>query len=152
MSNLIQAGDPFPRLTLESRGIPFTRPASGHGTLFYFMRTGGCPVCRAHVLRLAQLFPTFQSAGFSVVVVVADRSEATEVADRLKLPFPVVSGDAAHQSVGLGKVLFGAIQQSGTVVIDARGAVLMVVRATLPTSAFPEDDVLALLEAQKTKS
>ncbi|MBL9037082.1 MAG: hypothetical protein JNG84_01085, partial [Archangium sp.] len=63
-------------------------------------------------------------------------------------PFPVVAGHDAHRAVGLGRVLFGVVQQSGTLVVDPRGVITMVVRATVPTGAFPEDDVFKLLEAR----
>lgn len=48
--------------------------------------------------------------------------------------------------MGLSKVLFGTVQQSGTVAIDRQNGVVVLVRATLPTKAFPEDEVLALFE------
>lgn len=143
-SGLLAPGDALPPLALLHRGVPFKPPATSKGTLYYFMRTADCPVCRAHVRRLTQLWPTFERAGFSVVVVVNDATGASSVATSLKPPFPVVSGAEAHRGLGFERVLFGLVQQSGTVVVDARNIIIKLVRATMPTSAFPEDDLLTL--------
>lgn len=144
--SLVREGGPFPRLELQQRGTRFDPPHSPAGTLFYFMRTGDCPVCRAHVRRLAQLFPELKADGFSVVVVTPEAKGALEVESSIAPPFPVVWGSQAHRGLGLGRVLFGTIQQSGTAVVDAEGLVLLLVRATLPTGAFPEDEVLELVK------
>jgi peroxiredoxin len=143
-SRQLEPGDALPTLALQHRGLPFKPPTAPKGTLYYFMRTADCPVCRAHVRRLTQLSSTFERAGFSVVVVVNDVAGANSVATSLKPPFPVVSGAEAHRGLGFERVLFGLVQQSGTVVVDARNVIVKLVRATLPTSAFPEDDLLTL--------
>ena len=146
MPNLINVGDSLPKLALAYRGSPFRFTPGRRGAALYFMRSVDCAVCRAHVLRLVQLAPQAEAAGFSLAVVVPDAAGASQVASSLKVPFPVVSGGEAHRDVGLGRVLFGVIQQSGTVVTDGRGSVVMVVRATLPHNSFPEDEVIALFE------
>ncbi|MDP2273298.1 MAG: redoxin domain-containing protein [Archangium sp.] len=150
MPNLIKTGDSLPKLTLAYRGSPFRVTPGRSGALLYFMRAANCAVCRAHVKRLVQFASQAEAAGFTVAIVVPDAAGAAEVASSLKTPFPVVSGSEAHNDVGLSKVLFGIVQQSGTVVTDGQGNVVVLVRATLPTSAFPEDEVLALFERSTT--
>ena len=152
MTSLISVGEPLPKLTLAHRASPFRVTPGRSGAVLYFMRAANCAVCRAHVRRLVQLAPQAEAAGFTVVVVVPDAAGATEVASSLKTTFPVVSGSDAHRDVGLSKVLFGVVQQSGTVVTNREGGVVVLVRATLPTSAFPEDEVLALFERNTAPS
>ncbi|HEY1086169.1 MAG TPA: redoxin domain-containing protein [Archangium sp.] len=142
----VQEGHPFPRLSLARQGARFEPPRGRSGTLFYFMRTGDCPVCRAHVRRLAQLWPEFSAAGFSVIVVTADEKDAAEVEQTLRSPFPVAWGVEAHRGLGFGRVLFGTIQQSGTVITNAEGTIVKLVRSTLPSNAFPEDEVIHLVQ------
>lgn len=142
----IREGHRFPRLSLSRRGARFDPPQGRSGALFYFMRTGDCPVCRAHVRRLAQLWPEFSAAGFTVIIVTVDEKDAAEVESTLSTPFPVAWGVEAHRGLGFGRVLFGTIQQSGTVVTNAEGTILKLVRSTLPSNAFREDDVIDLVK------
>lgn len=142
----VQEGHQFPRLSLSRQGARFEPPRGRSGALFYFMRTGDCPVCRAHVRRLVQLWPEFSAAGFAVTIVTADEKDAAEVEGTLASPFPVAWGVEAHRGLGFGRVLFGTIQQSGTVITDPEGTILKLVRSTLPSNAFPEDDVIDVVQ------
>jgi len=110
------------------------------------MRTADCPLCRAHVKRLVSMKEELERHGLSVAVVVPAPDSEVGVASSLKTTFPVVQGQAAHGQLGLKRVLFELVQQSGTAVVDAAGRIVLLQRATNPGSAFPEDAVWALLE------
>ena len=116
------------------------------GLLLYFMRSADCPLCRAHVKRLVAMHAQLARSGLKVCVVVPAPDSEVGVASSLKTTFPVVQGQAAHAQLGLQRVLFELVQQSGTVITDATGRITLLQRATNPGSAFPEDAVWALLE------
>lgn len=143
---LLQPGDLLPRLSLLREGKPVQLEPGRSGTLLYFMRTADCPVCRAHVKRLVAMHEALTRHGLTVGVVVPAPDSELGVASSLKTTFPVVQGQAAHAQVGLKRVLFELVQQSGTVVTDTAGRITLLQRATSPGSAFPEDAVWALLE------
>ncbi len=143
---LLQPGDLLPRLSLLREGKPAQLEPGRAGLLLYFMRTADCPVCRAHVKRLVSMHEELRREGFTVGVVVPAPDSDLGVASSLKATFPVVQGQAAHGALGLKRVLFELVQQSGTVVTDASGRITLLQRATNPGSAFPEDAVWALLE------
>lgn len=152
MPDLIEIGDQIPRLTLrDSAGLPFKVNPGPAGGVLYFMRTADCPVCRAHVKRLATLYPELQAAGFSVTVVVPEGGSAQRVSDSTTVPFAVVAGSDSHHAFGLRRVLFGVLQQSGTAVFDNRMNIIAVIRSSVPTHAFPEDDVMSLIQRHSTK-
>lgn len=143
---LLQPGDLLPRLTLHREGKPVQLEPGRSGLLLYFMRTADCPLCRAHVKRLVTMHAELTRNGLNVGVVVPAPDSEVGVASSLKTTFPVVQGQAAHAQLGLQRVLFELVQQSGTVVTDATGRIVLLQRATNPGSAFPEDAVWALLE------
>lgn len=143
---LLQPGDVLPRLSFLREGKPVRVEPGRGGLLLYFMRTADCPLCRAHVKRLVAMHPELTRQGVNVGVVVPAPDSEVGVSTSLRTPFPVVQGQAAHAQLGLERVLFALVQQSGTVVTDAAGRVTLLNRATNPASAFPEDAVWALLE------
>ena len=110
--------------------------------VFYFMRTGDCPVCRVHVRRLLDLKDRLAGLGASVTVLVPEESAPKWAAG---FALPVAAAPELYALAGFHRTL-GAIQQSGTLVADANGQVLSVRRATLPFQAFDEHELLALLE------
>jgi hypothetical protein len=52
---------------------------------------------------------------------------------------------SAHEAVGLLRAVFGAVQQSGTVVVDRAGLVRYAKAATLPTAGYDRAAVLRTL-------
>lgn len=114
--------------------------------MLYFMRSEDCPLCRAHVKRLVAMHEQLKRRDLNVGVVVPAPDSEAAVASSLKTPFPVLQGQAAHAQVGLKRVLFEVVQQSGTVITDGEGRITLLHRATNPGSAFPEDAVWALLD------
>lgn len=142
MSKEVQIGDEIPSALLASL------PAASAGTRFrvlYFMRTIDCVICRAHVRRLRELAPTLQKSGADVVVFAPAVGAANANAWIAEQPFPILQVTGAHESAGLGRALFGQVQQSGTVVVDAQGRAVLVRRATLPFQSFDEGELLARL-------
>ncbi|MFZ5890017.1 MAG: redoxin domain-containing protein [Myxococcota bacterium] len=113
-------------------------------TIYYFMRTIDCPICRSHVNRLTALKERVRDLGANVLIV-APGVTAEPPAWASSLPFPLLISATAHASVGFSQVL-GALQQSGTIVADPKGRVLSVRRSTLPFQAFDERELLELLQ------
>jgi peroxiredoxin len=67
---------------------------------------------------------------------------ATKLGRALKLPFPVLADPdrAVFGSFGLEKRLF--IQTSATVLIDKKGTIRYILRATNPRNSFDKDELL----------
>ena len=67
---------------------------------------------------------------------------ATKLGRSLKLPFPVFADPdrAVFGSFGLDKRLF--IQTSATVLIDKKGTIRFILRATNPRNSFDKDELL----------
>ncbi|MFF0547018.1 peroxiredoxin family protein [Nocardia thailandica] len=137
---MLETGVPAPDLrATDTAGATFSL-ADRRGVapvLIYFARSTGCPVCAAHVRDLARRQGEF--AGVEVVVAVPeDQAAARAWRERHALPFTVLTGDdgAAHASIGLRRTMFGSMQQSGTVLVDAAGVVRYVRTATLPTGGY----------------
>lgn len=145
MSNELQPGDNIPDTLLGSL------PPAAAGTRFrvlYFMRTIDCIVCRSHVRRLRELAPALQERGADVIVLAPAVGAADASAWIAEQPFSILLVDGAHESAGLGRALFGRIQQSGTIVVEAGGRVILSRRATLPFQSFDENELLARLVGQ----
>jgi peroxiredoxin len=153
MTFRVSVGGVAPRLSLrDADGRPVTQEslADGRPLVLYFMRTADCAVCKRHVRQLAAQHDELERRGVRVAVVVPDGTEkAAALKARLSTPFPILSGQesAAHAAVGLGRGLFGRLQQSGTIVVDADGIVRHVTSSTVPTGALDEPRLLRDLEA-----
>jgi peroxiredoxin len=116
--------------------------------LLYFMRATTCPVCVRHVRDLARHADEYAALGTRILVVVPEGLPTARAwAARQRLPFPVVTGadGSAHEAVGLLRAVFGAVQQSGTVVVDRAGLVRYAKAATLPTAGYDRAAVLRTL-------
>jgi peroxiredoxin len=116
--------------------------------LLYFMRAVTCPVCVRHVRDLARHVDEYAALGTRILVVVPEGlSTASAWAARQRLPFPVVTGvdGSPHEAVGLLRAVFGAVQQSGTILIDRAGLVRYTKSATLPTAGYDRAAVLRVL-------
>lgn len=116
----------------------------GHGAvLVYFLRTTSCPVCNHHVRDLTERSATWAAAGVEVLLAVPeDRATAAKWRTRRGIPFRVLTGNA-HEAAGLGRGMLGAIQQSGTLLLDAAGTVRYARGATIPTAGYDGKDVAA---------
>lgn len=121
----------------------------GRSSIFlYFMRALSCAQCNAHVQSLVKNRELFESAGATIIIAVPEgRDEATAWKRTKALPFAVVTGQAGspHESVGLLRKVFGAVQQSGSILVDRNGVVRYSHVSTVPTTSFNRAEVQAAL-------
>ncbi|WP_433956014.1 peroxiredoxin family protein [Janibacter indicus] len=112
----------------------------GRSAVFvYFMRAILCMQCNAHVRTLASQQETLRSEGVEVIIVIPDTVEAAaEWKAKKSIPFPVVVGadTNVHAQIGLMRKVFGALQQSGGVLIDRDGVVRYTHSATNPGGSY----------------
>ena len=107
--------------------------------LIYFMRALSCAQCNAHVQSLVKNRADFDAAKVQIIIAVPEgKADAAAWKARKSLPFPVVTGEAGtpHESVGLLKKVFGALQQSGSVLFDSNGVVRYTQVSTIPTTSY----------------
>lgn len=99
----------------------------GNDNVFiYFMRALSCAQCNAAVQNMAKNSAEFDAASVKVLVAVPEEiSDAAAWKAKKNIPFPVVVGKSgtAHAEVGLLRKVFGAIQQSGSILLDKDGVV-----------------------------
>jgi peroxiredoxin len=149
---MLDVGTPTPVLALEDSDGNAVRLADIRGTsgvLIYFMRTASCPVCNAHVRDLVARSDELGARGVTVLIAVPEgRTEAAAWKARSNIPFTVVTGEPGtpHQSVGLNKKVFGSLQQSGSILVDANGVIRHSHGATLPPMAYDKAGIAAALE------
>ncbi|MEU3624275.1 peroxiredoxin [Amycolatopsis coloradensis] len=143
---MFEIGSTVPDLALEDTAGQVVRLSDCRGTddvLLYFLRSTTCPVCNSHVRDLAKL------AGVRVLVAVPEgREEAAAWRAKRGLSLQVVTGrrGTPHEAVGLVKKVFGALQQSGSLLIDREGVVRHAHSATMPTSAYDRKGIAVALD------
>ncbi|RFU36850.1 peroxiredoxin [Actinomadura logoneensis] len=154
---MLETGSPAPDVLLEdARGRSLRLPALGDGgaALVYFMRSTSCPVCNRHVQDLVRSREEFAASGVTVFLAVPeDRAAATAWKSKRGIPFPVLVGSAGapHDAVGLGTRVFGAMRQSGSVLIDGLGIVRHAHGSTLPTSGYDRKGILAAVRELRAR-
>jgi peroxiredoxin len=120
------------------------------GTFIYFMRALSCAQCNAAVAKLAKERATFADAGVRVIVAVPeDRDAAAQWKAKKNVPFEVVTGKSgtAHEEVGLMKKVFGLVQQSGNLLLDAEGVVRYAHASTNPGASYNAAEVATAVAA-----
>lgn len=148
---MLETGAPAPDLfAVDASGQPFSL-ADRRGVtpvLIYFARSTGCPICAAHVRDLTRRRAEFGDVEI-VVAVPEDRAAARRWQERHDIPFTVLTGSsgAAHAAIGLRRAMFGSMQQSGSVLVDASGIVRHVRVATLPTGGYDRAGISAAVTA-----
>jgi peroxiredoxin len=151
-TTMLDAGTKAPILTLEDSDGNAARLADLRGTsavLMYFMRTTTCPVCNGHVRDLVARSDEFAARGVNVLIAVPEgRTEAASWKAEKEIPFTVVTGERGtpHESVGLNKKVFGALLQSGSILVDAKGVIRHSHAATLPPNAYDKKGLAAALD------
>jgi peroxiredoxin len=116
----------------------------------YFMRALSCAQCNAAVQNMAKNSADFDAANVKVLVAVPeDPKDAAAWKARKNIPFPVVVGQAgtAHAEVGLLRKVFGAIQQSGSILLDKDGVVRYTHVSTNPGASYNRNDIAAAIAA-----
>jgi len=114
------------------------------GVVLYFIREFGCMTCQYHASTLVKAYAEIQGAGFEVLVIGGgSTSDASKMAQRLKIPFPVCAdGDrSVYGKYNVDKA-FAVIQKSATFVIDVEGKVVYAHRSTNPSGGL---DIHAIL-------
>ncbi len=140
-------------LKLESvDGEPFALEGfRGEDNVFvYFMRTISCAQCNAAVRALAAQRSELEAADVKVVIAVPDdAADAAAWKQKRDVPFPVVVGQdgTAHAEAGLLRKVFGALQQSGGVLVDKQGAVRYAHVSTNPGASYKRDELAAAIAA-----
>ncbi|MFG2004039.1 peroxiredoxin family protein [Spirillospora sp. NPDC048911] len=148
---MLETGSLAPEVALEDTDGQTVRLGNGHAVLIYFMRSTSCPVCNRHVHDLVQRRDEFEDVQV-LIAVPADRQEAAAWKAKRRVPFPVVVGrrGTPHESIGLTRKVFGALQQSGSVLIDSQGVIRHAHSATLPTSGYDKKGITAAIQALRT--
>jgi peroxiredoxin len=155
---MLDVGTSVPVLTLEDsdgRPVRLSDFRGASPVLMYFMRTTTCPVCNGHVRDLVARSDEFDARGVVVLIVVPEgRTEAAAWKADNQVPYTVVTGETGtpHESVGLNKKVFGALQQSGSVLVDVDGVVRHAHAATLPPRAYDRKGLAAALDALQVSS
>ncbi|MDQ7803030.1 peroxiredoxin family protein [Amycolatopsis sp. A133] len=149
---MLEAGSPAPELVLEDTDGQTVRLADHrgrHAVLLYFMRSTTCPVCRRHVRALAE-DAALPAAGVRVLIAVPeDRATAAAWRAKHRIPFPVLTGrrGSPHELVGLSRTVFGALQRSGSILVDVHGVVRHAHGAALPTGSYDSGGIAAAVAA-----
>jgi peroxiredoxin len=142
-----------PTLALEDTdGSPVDIESyAGHDNVFiYFMRALSCAQCNAHVANMAKNSADFDAAKVRVLIAVAeDSKDAAAWKAKKNIPFPVVVGKTgtAHAEVGLLRKVFGAIQQSGSILLDKDGVVQYAHVSTNPGASYNRNEVATAIAA-----
>ncbi len=116
----------------------------------YFMRALSCAQCNAAVQNMAKNSADFDAANVKVLIAVPeDPSDAAAWKAKKNIPFTVVVGKAgtAHAEVGLLRKVFGAIQQSGSILLDKDGVVRYTHVSTNPGASYNRNEVSAAIAA-----
>jgi peroxiredoxin len=126
-----------------------------HSALLYFMRSTSCPICNRHVRDLVAHRDEFDSNNIRVLIAVPeDRTAGLAWQTEHGIPFPVLVSSAGtpHESIGLTRKLFGAMQQSGTILIDSDGIIRHAHSATLPTNSYDRKGILAAIDSLRSRA
>src|SRR6185312_2748858 len=93
---VLHNGDSFPSLSLPAVGggrLSLPADLAGGLGVVLFYRGHWCPYCNAQLAAFARAAETLTALGIKVVALsVDDADEATALAERLRLPFPVGYG------------------------------------------------------------
>ncbi|GAB2451810.1 peroxiredoxin [Conyzicola lurida] len=116
----------------------------------YFMRALSCAQCNAAVRTLAGQKDELAASGVTVIVAVPEDAEsATAWKAKKAVPFPVVVGKdgTPHAEAGLLRKVFGAIQQSGGVLVDKQGVVRYSHVSTNPGASYNKAELATAIAA-----
>ena len=144
---MLETGSIVPDMDLEDaagRPVRLTDFRGKDNVLLYFMRSTSCPVCNSHVKDLAGRSADLAADDVRVLVAVPEgRQQAADWQAKRGLPFPVVTGRTGtpHEAIGLTRKVFGALQQSGSILIDREGVVQHAHGSTMPVSSYDKKGI-----------
>ncbi|MBN6039379.1 peroxiredoxin [Amycolatopsis sp. 195334CR] len=148
---MLETGTTVPDLALEDtagRPVDLADYRGADHVLLYFARSTTCPVCNLHLKDLTGRAAELADAGVRLLVVVPEgRAEAAAWQAKRALPFPVVTGrrGSPHEAVGLVRKVFGALQQSGSLLIDRDGVIRHAHAATMPVNSYDRKGITQAL-------
>lgn len=137
----------------EGQAVRLSDYQGRHAVLIYFMRSTSCPVCNRHVRDLVNRGDEMAADDVQVLLAVPDdRETAARWKAKHQVPFPVLTGrdGSAHEMIGLGRKVFGSMQQSGSILIDRQGVVRHAHGATMPTSSYDKAGIAAAIASLRT--
>ncbi len=153
---MLKTGSAAPQMVLEDTAGQTVRLSDyqgRHAVLLFFVRSTTCPVCNRHVRDLVNRGDELAADDVRVLLVVPeDRETATAWKAKRRIPFPVLTGrsENPHEMIGLGRKVFGSMQQSGSILIDRQGIIRHTHGATLPTSSYDKKGIAAAIASLRT--
>ena len=153
---MLEAGSPAPRMVLEDttgQTVRLSDYEGRHAVLLFFVRSTSCPVCNRHVRDLVDRGDELAADDVLVLLAVPeDRETAAAWKAKRQIPFPVLTGpdDSPHAMIGLGRKVFGSMQQSGSILIDSQGIIRHAHGATVPTSSYDKRGITAAIASLRT--
>jgi peroxiredoxin len=149
---LLNPGDPFPRLTIDTTdGQTLTLPGAfaGDFDVVLFNRGAWCPYCNAQLRAFERAGQTLADNGIRVAALsVDDQETAAALVARHKLTFPVGYGaDAAAVAALTGAFVNPdpVYLQSTGFVLDPAGKVVVSVYSSGAIGRLVPDDVVGLV-------
>ena len=149
---LLNPGDPFPRLTIETAGgQPLTIPDAfaGDFAAVLFYRGAWCPYCNAQLRAFERAGQALGDNGIRVVALSVDDKETTAaLVARHKLTFPVGYGANAESVAALTGAFVNpdpVYLQSTDFVLDPGGKVIVSVYSSGAIGRLVPDDVIGLV-------
>ncbi|MFI7633300.1 peroxiredoxin family protein [Nonomuraea sp. NPDC049400] len=155
---MLETGSPAPDVVLEDtdgQTVRLSDYRGKHAVLIYFMRSTSCPVCNRHVRDLIRRRDELAADNVHVFVAVPeDRQEAAAWKAKRQIPFPVLIGrrGTPHEMIGLSRKVFGSLQQSGDLLIDAQGVIRHAHGATMPTSGYDKNGITAAVQGLRAQA
>lgn len=146
---MLETGSTAPDIPLqdtEGRTVSLADYRGEDNVLLYLMRSTSCPVCNAHVKDLVGRRDALAADNVRVLVAIPEGArEAVAWKAKRNVPFTVVTGrrGTPHEAFGLTRKMFGAMQQSGSVLIDRRGKVRHAHSATMPVASYDRKGIVA---------
>jgi len=149
---LLNPGDPFPRLTINTTdGQALTLPDAfaGEFAVVLFYRGAWCPYCNAQLRAFERARETLAANGIRVVALSADAKEASAaLVEKHKLTFPVGYGADARAVAELTGAFVNqdpVYLQSTDFVLDPAGKVVVSVYSSGAIGRLVPDDVVGLV-------
>ena len=149
---LLNPGDPFPRLTVDTAGgqvLTLPDVFAGDYAVVLFYRGAWCPYCNAQLRAFERASQTLADNGIRVAALSVDDKETTvALAAKHKLTFPVGYGaDAAAVAALTGAFVNPdpVYLQSTGFVLDPAGKVIVSVYSSGAIGRLVPDDVAGLV-------
>jgi peroxiredoxin len=149
---LLNPGDPFPRLTIDtSDGQALTLPDAfaGEFGVVLFYRGAWCPYCNAQLRAFERASQALAGNGIRVAALSVDDREATAaLVEKHKLTFPVGYGADARAVAELTGAFVNpdpAYLQSTDFVLDPAGNVVVSVYSSGAIGRLVPDDAVGLV-------